>query len=254
MWRPTNARLDWLTARPIAHRGLHDKQRGCEENSLAAFATAATQGFAIECDLQLSADGEAMVFHDETLDRLTDQTGPVIERTSAELQQIAYASGEGTIPTLTQLLDLADGDAGLVIELKSHWNGDTRLAARAAELVSRYDGPAALMSFDPAPIAWLAANAPDIPRGMVADGATDPEYDPLPLPVRLGLREFRHASLTRPDFLSIWHEWLPCRPAREARAAGLPVITWTIRNSRQASDALRWCDQITFESYLPDAP
>jgi glycerophosphoryl diester phosphodiesterase len=76
MWRPTNARLDWLTARPIAHRGLHDKQRGCEENSLAAFATAATQGFAIECDLQLSADGEAMVFHDETLDRLTDQTGP----------------------------------------------------------------------------------------------------------------------------------------------------------------------------------
>jgi glycerophosphoryl diester phosphodiesterase len=121
-------------------------------------------------------------------------------------------------------------------------------------LLSCYDGPAALMSFDPAPIAWLADNAPDIVRGIVADGATDPEYDPLPLPVRLGLREFRHASLTKPDFLSIWHEWLPCPPAREARATGLPVITWTIRNAQQASDALRWCDQITFEGYRPPSP
>ncbi len=254
MWRPTNARLDWLTARPIAHRGLHDKAAGCEENSLAAFAAATTQGFTIECDLQLSADGEAMVFHDDTLDRLTAETGPVIGRTADDLQQIAYLNGQGTIPTLSQLLDLADGDVGLVIELKSHWNGDTRLAARAAELLSRYDGPAALMSFDPAPIAWLADNAPEIVRGIVADGATDPEYDPLPLPVRVGLREFRHASLTRPDFLSIWHEWLPCAPAREARAAGLPVITWTIRNAHQASDALRWCDQITFEGYRPPSP
>jgi glycerophosphoryl diester phosphodiesterase len=100
MWRPTDARLDWLTARPIAHRGLHDKAAGCEENSLAAFAAAATHGFAIECDLQLSADGEAMVFHDDTLDRLTAETGPVIDRTADDLQQIAYASGQRHNPHL----------------------------------------------------------------------------------------------------------------------------------------------------------
>jgi glycerophosphoryl diester phosphodiesterase len=218
MWRPTNARLDWLTARPIAHRGLHDKAADCEENSLAAFAAAATHGFAIECDLQLSADGEAMVFHDDTLNRLTTETGPVINRTADDLQQISYASGQGTIPTLSQLLDLADGDVGLVIELKSHWNGDIRLAARAAELLSRYDGPAALMSFDPAPIAWLADNAPDIVRGIVADGATDPEYDPLPLASASGTARVSAMPPSRgPTFCrsgtSGYRAPLPARPA-----------------------------------------
>jgi glycerophosphoryl diester phosphodiesterase len=251
MWRPSNPLSDWLTERPIAHRGLHDKAAGIEENSLEAFAAAITHGYAIECDLQLSADGEAMVFHDDTLDRLTSETGAVISRPAAELQEIAYSNGRGTIPALTQLLDLADGDVGLVIELKSHWNGDTRLAARVAELLADYGGPAVVMSFDPVPIAWLADNSPDLLRGIVADGATDPEYDQLSLPVRLNLREFRHVSATRPDFLSLWREWLPSPVSREARAARLPIITWTIRNNQQASDALRWCDQITFEGYRP---
>lgn len=254
MWRPSNPASDWLTERPIAHRGLHDKKAGCEENSLEAFAAAITHGYAIECDLQLSVDGEAMVFHDDTLNRLTTETGRVDARTAAELQQISYAKGRGTIPTLTQLLDLAGGDAGLVLELKSYWNGDTRLAVRVAELLSRYDGPVAIMSFDPVPIAWLADNAPDLLRGIVADGATDPEYDALSMPARLALREFRHAAVTQPDFLSLWREWLPSPVSREARAAGLPIITWTIRNNQQASDALRWCDQITFEGYFPPAP
>ncbi len=251
MWRPSNPLSDWLTERPIAHRGLHDKAAGIEENSLEAFAAAITQGYAIECDLQLSADGEAMVFHDDTLDRLTHQSGPVIARPAAELQEIAYSHGRGTIPILDQLLGLADGDVALVIELKSHWNGDTRLAARVAALLAGYDGPVAVMSFDPVPIAWLADNAPGLLRGIVADGATDPEYAQLSLPSRLNLREFRHVSATRPDFLSLWREWLPSPVSREARAAGLPLITWTIRNNQQASDALRWCDQITFEGYRP---
>lgn len=254
MWRPHNQMRDWLTERPIAHRGLHDKAQGCIENSLSAFAGAVTRGFAIECDLQLSADGEAMIFHDDTLDRLTQETGPVIARTACELSEIGYKTGHGTIPTLPQLLDLVAGDAGLVLELKSHWNGDTRLTARVAGLISRYDGPVALMSFDPVPIAWLADNAAHLLRGIVADGATDPEYDALPLPMRLGLREFHHLPATRPEFLSIWHEWLPCPPAREARMAGLPVICWTIRDNQQASEALRWCDQITFEGFNPSAP
>ncbi len=251
MWRPHNPQLDWLTASPIAHRGLHDKANGCEENSLEAFAAAITHGFAIECDLQLSADGEAMVFHDHTLDRLTAETGPIIARTAADLQQMAYANGRGTIPTLSQLLDLTDGDAGLVLELKSRFDGDIRLAARVSELLAGYAGPVAVMSFDPVPIAWLADNAPQISRGIVADGATDPEYDELPLPVRLDMRHFTHIAKTRPDFLSLWHEWLPCPPSRAARRTGLPIITWTIRNNLQASEALRWCDQITFEGYRP---
>lgn len=251
MWRATDRKLDWLTSRPIAHRGLHDLKRGVVENSLLAFEAAIRHGFPIECDVQLSGDGEAMVFHDDTLERLTSEAGPVSARTAKELARISYRDGEGCIPTLVQMLDMVAGRVGLVIELKSRWNGGTRLVARVAECIDAYCGDVAIMSFDPVPMAWAAGNAPNIARGMVADGATHSDYDRLPLSARLSLREMRHVDATRPQFLSLDKNWLPCSVSREARQAQLPVICWTIRSEQHASDALRWCDQITFEGYLP---
>ena len=64
-----------LTARPIAHRGLHDAPSGVIENTPSAFRAAIASGYGIECDLQVSADGEAMVYHDDVLGRLTDHHG-----------------------------------------------------------------------------------------------------------------------------------------------------------------------------------
>ncbi len=254
MWRPHNTKLDWLTAVPIAHRGLHSPASAIVENSLPAFQAAMQHGYAIECDLQLSRDGEAMVFHDHTLERLTHAQGDVSAYTASQLSKIGYKAGQGTIPTLDMMLDLVNGKAGLVIELKSRWDGDTRLVQRVSDVLASYNGPAAIMSFDPVPVAWAAAHAPHLLRGIVADGATDQEYDILPLQTRLSLRQLSHTHLTKPDFLSLWREWLPSSASRQARQNHMPLICWTTRTEQQASDALRWCDQVTFEGYLPKAP
>jgi len=253
MWRPSDPDSDWLTEVAIAHRGLHDVNNGVEENSLPAFEAAIEHGYAIEADLQLSSDGEAMVFHDRVLDRLTNQAGSISDFTAAELNKITYANGRGTIPTLAQVLDLVSGRAGLVVEVKSRWTGDTRLVRKTAQYLASYAENAAVMSFDPVQVAWLAHEAPYVMRGMVADGATQDDYPWLPLSTRLSLREFRHADVTQPDFLALDKYWLPCPVSRSYRKMRTPVICWTIRSEQEASDALRWCDQITFEGYSPKA-
>lgn len=253
MWRPFDPDYDWLTKVAIAHRGLHDVNHGVEENSLSAFQAAIEHGYVIEADVQLSGDGEAMVFHDRILDRLTNETGSISDFTAAELNKIAYANGRGTIPTLVQVLDLVAGRAGLVVEVKSRWTGNTELVRRTAQCLALYAGDAAVMSFDPVQVAWLAHEAPHVIRGMVADGATQDDYPWLPLSTRLSLREFRHADVTRPDFLFLDKHWLPCPVSRSYQKTHTPMICWTIRSEQEASDALRWCDQITFEGYLPKA-
>src|SRR5215208_2222472 len=103
MQPPTRA-FDWLIARPIAHRGLHDAKRGIIENTRSAFAAAMASNYAIECDVQLAADGEAVVFHDDTLDRLALAQGPLIARTSAELKSIMLRGSTDRIGTLADLL------------------------------------------------------------------------------------------------------------------------------------------------------
>ena len=253
MWRPSDPDCDWLTQVAIAHRGLHDVRNGVEENSLLAVEAAIEHGYGIEFDVQLSSDGEAMVFHDHILDRLTNETGSIHDVMAADLNKIAYADGTGTIPTLVQVLDLVAGRAGVVIEVKSRWTGNTDLVRRTAQCLETYAGDAAVMSFDPVQVAWLAHEAPDIIRGMVADGATQDDYPWLPLSTRLSLREFRHADVTQPDFLSLDKHWLPCPVSRTYRKKRIPMICWTVRSEQEASDALRWCDQITFEGYLPKA-
>ncbi len=253
MWRPSDPDHDWLTQVAIAHRGLHDAGNGLEENSLAAFEAAIDHGYAIEADVQLSSDGEAMVFHDHTLDRLTDETGLIGDFTSAELTGIGFRHGRGTIPTLAQMLEMVAGRTGLVIEVKSRWTGDTLLARRTAQCLSSYAGNAAVMSFDPVQVAWFAHEVPGIMRGIVADGATQNDYPWLPLATLLSLRQFRHVDITRPDFLSLDKHWLPCPVSRSYRKTRTPMICWTVRSEQEASDALRWCDQITFEGYTPKA-
>src|SRR6187397_889121 len=115
--------LAWLTARPIAHRGYHDRGAGTIENTLSAAAAAIAKRFAIECDLQLTADGEAIVFHDDTLDRLTEAAvGPVRTRTLAELKAMALRDTHDRIPTLAEFLALIDDRVPLVAELKSDWS------------------------------------------------------------------------------------------------------------------------------------
>lgn len=243
--------LAWLTARPIAHRGLHDRSRAILENTASAFAAAIEHGYAIECDLQLTRDGEAVVFHDETLDRLTEQKGRVIDRTAEELQEIPLRGTRDRMQRLEELLRQVDGRAPLVIELKSHWDGSTRLAERALDVLAAYRGRHALMSFDPDLVAAVADGDPDTVRGIVADRVTGKEYQGLPFPRRLELRTLDHFARSRPHFLSYHAAGLPYGPARTLRQLGMPVICYTIRSQAEAARARRYCDQITFEGFLP---
>jgi len=246
---PELRRLDWLVARPIAHRGLHDKAKGVIENTEAAFAAAIKQGYAIECDLQSSRDGEAMVFHDDTLERLTEASGPLGARSTRDLQKIGFKNADARMQTLGELLEQVAGRATLVIEIKSHWDGDNRLADRALAVLEAYEGPYALMSFDPDIIAHVRERSPHTVRGIVADRTTDDYYSHLPLARRLELRSLSHADRTRPHFVSFCASELPFAPITRLRMAGLPVVSWTIRTPDQAQHARRYSDQITFEGF-----
>jgi glycerophosphoryl diester phosphodiesterase len=244
----------WLTARPIAHRGLHDAAAGIIENTRSASAAAVEAGYAIEVDLQRSADGEAMVFHDDTLERLTEATGPVADRTAAELQAVRFRTTRDAMMRFSDLLTLVGGRVPLVVELKSRFDGDLRLATRAAEIASAYDGPLALMSFDPAPIAALRRLAPNIVRGITAERHyDDAEWHGLSAWQRQYLGNLLHLPRTRAQFVAFWVRDLPTAATLAARQLlGLPLLTWTVRTEEDRSRARRWADQMIFEGFRPE--
>jgi glycerophosphoryl diester phosphodiesterase len=240
--------LAWLTARPIAHRGLHDAERGVIENTATAFAAAIDADYAIECDLQLTRDGEAVIFHDATLDRLTTREGILINHSVSELKAMTFKASSDRIQTLGELLGQVQGRAPLLIEIKSQWDGNEKLVRRTIEVVRGYHGTFALMSFDPKVIDLVRTLAPEFPRGIAADKATHSDYDSLPAGERLKLRELAHLPETQPDFISYQFRDLPYLPVANFRRTG-PVITWTIRSRQDAATALRYSDQITFEGF-----
>jgi glycerophosphoryl diester phosphodiesterase len=241
--------LKWLVDRPIAHRGLHNKSKGILENTTTAFSGAIKNNYAIECDLQRSADGEAMVFHDESLDRLTAEKGLVRSRSVRQLQKLEITGSMDRMQTLDEMLEQVDGRVTLIIELKSQWDGNVSLASQALAVLAGYNGPYALMSFDPDLMASVAALSPHTVRGITADRTVDKYYSGLPLARRIAMRNFEHLAETRPHFVSYYFRDMPFPAVQNIRSAGHPVISWTIRSPGQESRARRWSDQITFEGY-----
>lgn len=241
--------LDWLVARPIAHRGLHDEAKGVVENTEAAFAAAISCDYAIECDIQLTADGEAVVFHDEDLERVTTTKGLVISQTAAQLKKTGYRQSKAKMQTLGELLEQVDGKVPLLIEIKTIWDGGQPLTLRALKVLQYYKGPYAVMSFDPDTVALLAEVSPHTPRGMTADRGVDAYYKMLPIPRRLELQRFSHVQKTRPHFVSFNFRDLPFAPVQNVRAMGFPIITWTIKSKADEAMARRYSDQVTFEGY-----
>ncbi|MCP8939876.1 glycerophosphodiester phosphodiesterase [Alsobacter sp. SYSU M60028] len=243
----------WLTARPIAHRGLHDRKAGVIENSIGAARAAIAGGFAIECDVQLTRDLDAVVFHDWTLDRLTAATGRVVERTAAELAGLTLRDSADAIPTLAAFLGELAGRTPLVLEIKSAFNGDLRLARRVAEVVGAYNGPVALKSFDPDVVAALRDLAPDRPRGVVGEHDYEHgEWEALTPARKHALRNLLHWPDSRPDFLSWQVKDLETAPPFLARhAIGVPVMSWTVRTPAQRELAAAHADQMVFEGFTP---
>lgn len=245
----------WLTARPIAHRGLHDAASGVVENSVGAASAAITHGFAIECDVQLTRDGEAVVFHDFDLERLTLGAGKVIGHSAHELGQVAMRHTADRIPTLAEFLGLIGARVPLILEIKSLFDADLRLTRRVAEVVKGCSGPVALKSFDPAIVQALADLAPQHPRGIVAMADYEyPDYQPLDKKQKHALANLLHFDVTRPDFISWRVKDLPsAAPFLCRKALGLPLMTWTVRNRQDRAMAAAHADQMVFEGFVPES-
>ncbi|HYI41754.1 MAG TPA: glycerophosphodiester phosphodiesterase family protein [Allosphingosinicella sp.] len=233
------AELERLGAVPFAHRGLHGGAR--VENSGGAIAAAVQQGFGVELDVQLSRDGEAMVFHDEDLDRLTSGQGPVAARTAAQLQAFPLNGCDEAMPRLSEALAMIDGRTPLLIEVKSPDRRVARLCAAVARGLASYEGPVGIMSFNPEVGAWFARHAPQTLRGLVVT-----ENGRRGLRGRIG----RPLALwrARADFLAYDIRDLPSRFAGNARGRGLPVYTWTVRSEADRARAAAHADQIIFEA------
>jgi glycerophosphoryl diester phosphodiesterase len=248
-----SAPLDWLIARPVAHRGLHDISRGIVENMSGAARAAIAGNFAIECDIQLTRDGEAMVFHDDELDRLTEGSGALLTKTAAELQAVRFKATDEHMMTLADLCTLIAGRVPLVIEVKSHFDGDRKLVKRMAQVLSSYDGPAVGMSFDPDQVMALRELIRSRPRGIVAQRQYTAENWPEASSAqRRGMSHLRHFFRTRPDFVAYWVNELPTTAPWIARNIfGCPLLTWTVRTPEQRTRAARYADQMIFEGFRP---
>ncbi len=244
---------DWLARHPIAHRGLHDRAAGIVENSTTAARAAVSRNYAIECDVQLTADAEAVVFHDFTLERLTYESGPVADLRADRLESVALMGSADRIPRFSAFLATVDGRVPLVCEIKSRFDGDLRLADRVADLAAGYHGPLAIKSFDPQVIVHLRSRRWSGPLGIVAEaGFDDSEWKQLTPQLKRDLSQFLHFAETRPEFLSYRVGDLPHAIPYLCRAAiGIPVMAWTVRTPEQRQRAATWADQMVFEGFVP---
>jgi glycerophosphoryl diester phosphodiesterase len=244
---------DWLTARPVAHRGLHDIARGIVENMPGAMQAAVAANFAIECDIQFTADDEAMVHHDDALGRLTEGSGALLGMTAAELKAVKFKDTPERMMSLGDLCDLVAGRVPLVIEVKSHFDGDRKLVARMAEVLAGYRGPAAGMSFDPDQVMALREAMPQLPRGIVAERSYEAaDWQQATPAQRRGMLHLRHGFRTQPHFVTYRVDDLPALAPWLARNVfGCALLTWTVRTAEQRAKAARYADQITFEGFVP---
>lgn len=244
---------DWMNLEPIAHRGLHDAERGVIENTTTAVQAAMDQGYGIEVDLQLSADHRAMVYHDSTLDRLTNETGKVVERTVKELQSIDFKHTTDLMMTLENLLDLVAGRVPLFLEVKSQWGHVGPLENAVAKALDTYSGAVAIMSFDPESVFHFRQNAPDIARGIVADGFHDkPAWQHLSPMRRFCYRHLLHLPHTKPSFIAYNVKYLNYPAPRLMHRLGkMPLLSWTVRTKNDLERANTYGAIPIFEGMRP---
>lgn len=235
--------------RPIAHRGMWNKFR--PENSLSAISAAADARFGVELDLQVSSDGAAMVFHDDTVDRMTDHAGWVAEYDAQTLSAMSIGEDD-IIPTLAEVLDVIDGRVPILVELKdqtAHPGGTLGpLETAVAQELQRYHGPIAVMSFHPGMVKNLARMLPAIPRGLVGmkydEDAMDPE-------TAKRLNDYEDFDECGCSFVS--HSWrdLSMPSVARLKERGVPILCWTTKAQAEENFARKIADNVTFEGYRP---
>lgn len=242
---------EWLVRNPFAHRGLHSADRDIPENSLAAFDAAARAGYGIELDLQLSRDGKAVVFHDRSLERMTEARGPVRDLPLTDLGQLTLAATTERIPSLADMLETVGGRVPILVEVKTDAAPAADIVAAAWKDLARYEGPFAIISFDPMALSAIRRLAPQVPRGQTAMRYRSGRNAPNALN-RFLLQNFYLNWIGAPDFVTYNVEDLPCAAARRMRRRGFPLLAWTVRTEADLEKAIRHADNYIFEDFTPE--
>src|SRR5579872_586398 len=233
---------------PIAHRGLWSPD-GAPENSLAAFQAACAHGYGIELDVQLSSDGEAFVFHDTKLARMTGAEGVLTEHSAADLRQLRLAGTDEPIPTLLEVLTEVGHRAMVHIELKIGAGEVGPLERRVHEILIDHNGPIAVIGFNPYSHAWFAQRHPDIFRGLDSFSYSDDGSRKMAYEQRRAYARLEHVAIAKPHFLALGMDMLPSARADEYRTDGMPVVAWTVRSPEEWARVRDHCDNLIFEGY-----
>jgi glycerophosphoryl diester phosphodiesterase len=237
---------DLLFSPPIAHRGLWSPA-GPPENSLGAFQAACAAGYGIELDVQLSADGEAVVFHDDKLARMCGAEGRVRDRSVAELAELRLGGSDEKIPTLLDTLALIGRRAMVHVELKTAAGEVGPLERRVHEVIADHNGPLCLIGFNPYSHAWFAERYPGVLRGL--DSYSYKGAAHMPEDQRRALARLEHVEIARPHFLALGLDMLPSERAAKLREGGMPVVAWTVREPAQWDAVKDGCDNLIFEGF-----
>lgn len=235
--------FDWLLARPIAHRGYHNGQKDCPENSKAAYQKAIDRNYNIEIDIHVTLDNQIVVFHDDNVERMTGVNKLIKDMTLEEIKQLRLQGGEESIMTLPEFLDLVHDQVGVLIEFKNSQGG--KLEKYAWPILEKYNGRWVMQAFQPDSLKWFKQNQPSIPRGQLCFnymGTKNP-----------WLRKFLYTYLFsnfigRPNFIS--YNWPGCKykTIKLLRKMHAPLLVWTIQNEEVYNQVKDKCDNVIFEN------
>ncbi len=234
----------------IAHRGLWSRN-GAPENSLGAFQAATAAGYGIELDVQLTADGDAVVFHDATLTRMTGAAGRIADHTTDELSKLRLAGTDETIPTLAEALAVVGHHAMVHIEIKIPYGEVGPLERRVCDILIDHNGPTCVIGFNPYSHAWFADHQPTILRGLDSYSYVGGDAKHLAPELRKRYADLKHVSIARPHFLALGLDMLPSSKADAFRKRGMPVIAWTVRDPAEWDKVKGHCDNLIFEGFAP---
>ena len=249
--RTGHAGLKELHRWSYAHRGLHSE--GVPENSMAAFVAAKNAGYGVELDVHLLADGNLAVIHDSDLQRVTGKTGKIEELTTRQLRDHRLCGTEEIIPEFAHVLELFQGSAPLIVELKTAGNNYAQLTQAVCEMLEQYQGPYCLESFDPRCILWLKKNRPDLIRGQLTEDYFAKGRPKLPFIVRWIMTENLSHFITKPDFVAYRYADRHCTLSNFFCLKQMSCVSWTVTSQEEYDQAVSEGWIPIFEGFLPDS-
>ena len=249
--RTGHAGLKELHRWSYAHRGLHSE--GVPENSMAAFEAAKNAGYGVELDVHLLADGNLAVIHDSDLQRVTGKTGKIEELTTRQLRDHRLCGTEEIIPEFAHVLELFQGSAPLIVELKTAGNNYAQLTQAVCEMLEQYQGPYCLESFDPRCILWLKKNRPDLIRGQLTEDYFAKGRPKLPFIVRWIMTENLSHFITKPDFVAYRYADRHCTLSNFFCLKQMSCVSWTVTSQEEYDQAVSEGWIPIFEGFLPDS-